>query len=197
MPTLSLGGKVIATQTGAAEPVLADNVVFGPSRHIVKIEQTVKNSRFVSVVNNNEQPITDFNCSITPSFANSKILVQYSFDTSAASTMTAYSYIERKIGTGAYGKLSGMMGAATGTTNNSPALSHAGTYINWMCYKHAGMYQDTPSYTLGEAIEYRIGVRSESTGSNGIAIYVGSTQRDNSIYHPRTASILILMEVAA
>ena len=28
MPTLSLGGKVIATQTGAAEPVLADAVTF-------------------------------------------------------------------------------------------------------------------------------------------------------------------------
>ena len=165
MPTLSLGGKVIATQTGSAEPVLADNVVYAKAtKAIVKIEQTVKNNRFLAAAATTEQIITDFNCSITPSLANSKILVQYSFDTSSDSTLTAYTYIERKIGTGAYAKLSGMMGEDTGSSNNSPALSHGGGgQYNWMCYKHAGMYQDTPSYTLGEQITYRIGLLSEST----------------------------------
>ena len=195
MPTLSLGGKVIATQAGSAEPVLADNVVYSKAtKSIVKIEQTVKNNRFVAAAAVTEQLITGFNCSITPSLPNSKILVQYSFDTSSENTLTAFTYIERKIGTGAYAKLSGMMGESTNSSSNSSALSHGGTYVNWMCYKHAGMYQDTPSYTLGESIEYRIGVRSESTS---LTIHVGSTARDNSFYHPRTASILILMEVAA
>ena len=193
MPNLILGNTTVMTES-AGTATLSSNVVFGPSRHIVKIEQTVKNNRFVAAANTNEQLIPDFNCSITPSFANSKILVQYSFDTSSGSTLTAYTYIERKIGTGAYAKLSGMMGEGTAGNNNSPALSHGGTYTNWMMYKHAGMYQDTPSYTLGEAITYRIGVRSESTS---LTIHVGSTARDNSFYHPRTASILILMEVAA
>ena len=59
--------------------------------------------------------------------------------------------------------------------------------------KRAGMYLDSPSYTLGDAIQYRIGLRNEATSAT---IYVGRTSRDNTLYHPRTASILICMEVA-
>jgi hypothetical protein len=60
--------------------------------------------------------------------------------------------------------------------------------------KRSGMFLDTPSYTLTDAVQYRIGVRNE----NGAAtIYVGITGRNSTIYHPVTASILILTEITS
>lgn len=192
MPTFTLGGKTLATQTGTNEPVLGSNVLFNPSRHILKIEQTVKRNRWEGAGNTNEQLITDLNCSITPDFANSKILVSYNFDTSAGATLTAFAYMERDIAGAGWAKLSAMMGESNGV-NNSEAISHAGIYANWMLNNHSRMFLDTPSYTLGQTISYRIGCRTENTS---YPIYVGSTQRDSTQFHPRTSSIITLMEVA-
>ena len=101
--------------------------------------------------------------------------------------------MERDIASGGYAKLTGIMGTDPGGSLGDSSLSHAGSTHTWMMFKHAGMYLDSPSYTLSQAITYRIGVQSESSG---IPVLVGKTHRDNTKYHPRTASILILMEVA-
>ena len=168
------------------------NLTF-PADHIIQIQQTVKQSRFVGAGNTDEQLVTDYNCSITPAKAGSKILVQYSFDTSAGATVTARTYMERDIGGAGYSKLAGIHGADPGGSLGDPSLSHGGTYVNWMMYKHAGIYLDSPTYTLTNAITYRIGVHCENAS---YPIHVGSTQRDDTAYHPRTASILMLMEVS-
>ena len=173
---------------------IADFGSGGTAGHIIQVVQTVKADRFLSTGNTSEQLVPGYNCSITPRKAGSNILVNYAFDTSASTTLTARTYMERDIGGGGYSKLTGIMGDDPGGSNGDPSLSHGGTYANWMCYRHAAMYLDSPSYTLGQAITYRIGVQSEHSS---YPVYVGTTHRDSSQYHPRTASILVLMEVIA
>jgi hypothetical protein len=187
-----IGSKRSSSLVSFDEGTIGSGVVF-PTDHIIQIVQTVKNDTFVGANNTNEQLITGYNCEITPHNPASKILINYSFDTSATVALTARSYIERDIGGGGYSKLTGMMGNDPGGSAGDPSLSHAGTYPNWMMYKHAGMYLDSPSYSLGNSITYRIGIQSEVSSN---PVYVGTTQRDNTQYHPRTASILILMEVS-
>ncbi|OUU46733.1 MAG: hypothetical protein CBC12_10730 [Candidatus Puniceispirillum sp. TMED52] len=191
MADIKLDGLTLAS-TANSKAVLDSDVVF-PAGHIIQIVQTVKNDTFVGANNTNEQLITGYNCEITPHKSGSKILIHYAFDTSASQTITARSYIERDIASGGYSKLTGAMGNDPGGSAGDPALSHAGTTHNWLSLRRAGIYLDSPTYSFGNKITYRIGVQSELTNT---PIYVGTTQRDNSQYHPRTASILILMEVS-
>ena len=191
MTDIKLNNSTLATASGSTI-TLNSGVVF-PAGHIIQIVQTVKNDTFVGANNTNEQLITGYNCVITPHKTGSKILIHYAFDTSASQTITARSYIERDIASGGYSKLTGAMGNDPGGSAGDPALSHAGTTHNWLSLRRAGIYLDSPTYSFGNKITYRIGVQSELTNT---PIYVGTTQRDNSQYHPRTASILILMEVS-
>ena len=188
--TVSTSGNT--TLAGAANNLgsIASATNF-PAGHIIQVVQTVKQDTF-SMASQSETLITGYNISITPSKASSKILVNYSFDTGTSTSITAYAYMQRKIGSADWAHLAGIHGAASGGTP-LPALSHGGGENAWELQKRAGMYLDSPSYTLGDAIQYRIGLRNEATSAT---IYVGRTSRDNTLYHPRTASILICMEVA-
>ena len=62
----------------------------------------------------------------------------------------------------------------------------------WHASNYAGMYLDSPSYTLGASVQYKIGTQSENTT---YAMYVGSTQRGGA-YHAATASVMIGLEIA-
>ena len=197
MADLILGSTTVLSETSGTVTLgglstIGSTVTF-PTGHIIQVVQTAKTSRFIAAGNVNEQLVTDYNCSITPAKAGSKILINYSFDTSASGTVTARSYMERNIGGGGYSKLAGIHGDDPAGSVGDPSLSHGGSNNNWMCFKHAGMFLDTPSYSLTNVITYRIGIQSENTS---MPIYVGSTHRDSTGYHPRTASILLLMEVA-
>ena len=46
MPTLSLGGKVIATQTGSAEPEIPSTVSVTPTGAIVQQAQTINDKNY-------------------------------------------------------------------------------------------------------------------------------------------------------
>ena len=85
------------------------------------------------------------------------------------------------------------MGTDPGGSLGDPSLSHAGTSDNWLLQRQAGCYLDSPSYSAGNAVTYRIGVQGEVSS---VPVYIGKTQRDNSQYHPRTTSVLTLMEIA-
>jgi hypothetical protein len=188
MAQLKLKDTIIMSDSSGT-PAFTNDVSF--PGHIIQIVQKVKSDAFVSAGNQSEQIITGYNCSITPQKTGSKILINYVFDTSSQGALTARSYMERDIGDGGFSKLTGIMGTAAG--GGAASLSHAGITSNYMQERFAGFYLDTPSYSSGQAISYRIGVQSESTT---YLIHVGRTNRDSDAYHPRTASILILMEVS-
>jgi hypothetical protein len=186
--TLSGTANNLGTATAGT---LSSGVIF-PAGHTMQMVQSVKQDSF-SKVGTGETLVPGYDCSITPIKASSKILVHWNFDTCSSTSMTAYAYMERKIGSAAWAKLTGAMGTPSGTSN-SAAISHAGGENDWEMHKRTGMFLDTPSYTLTDAVQYRIGINNESTSAT---LYVGITGRNNTIYHPVTASILILTEVSA
>ena len=197
MPTLSLGGQTLATQTGSDGPTLSPvsfhtDQVF-PTGHVIQTVQVVKNDSEVLPANLSENIISNWTLIITPQKANSKILVYYSFDTSWGTALTARSFMQRSTNSGGnFSDLTGAMGTDAGTIGKY-SLSHAGVEQNWMLERQSGFYLDSPSYTLGASVQYRIGCQSESAS---YGIHIGQTQRNNTIYHPRTASIMIGMEIA-
>ena len=198
MPTLSLGGQTLATQTGSDGPTLSP-VTFHtdqafPTGHVIQTVQAIKNEAEVLPANTSENLISNWTLIITPQKASSKILVYYSFDTCWSTTLTARSYMERSVDSGGtFAKLTGAMGSDPGGSLGDPSLSFAGAYANWHPVKQSGSYLDTPSYTLGASVQYRIGCQSESSSPG---IYIGQSHRDSTGYHPRTASVMIGMEIA-
>ena len=164
-----------------------------PAGHIIQTTQVVKQDTFVMAGSTaqTETPIPGLSCDITPIKASSKILVNYKLSRSGVSK-TGYVYMQRKIGTAAFAHLDGIHG--TGDTA-LPAIGHAGGDNAWEMHENSAMYLDSPSYSLGNVLSYRIGVRSESTDGDS-NIWINKTRRDNTLYHPRAASIIILMEVA-
>ena len=131
---------------------------------------------------------------VTPQKASSKILVCYQFDTGWSTSLTARTYMQRSVDSGStFAKLTGTMGSDPGGSLGDPSLSHGGVNASWMLERQSGFYLDTPSYTLGASVQYQIGCASESAS---VGIHIGQTNRDSSGYHPRTASIMIGMEIA-
>jgi len=198
MPTLSLGGQTLATQTGSDAPVLGSVTLNSsqafPTGHVIQTVQAIKNEAEVLPANTSENLISNWTLIITPQKASSKILVYYSFDTCWSTTLTARSYMERSVDSGGtFAKLTGAMGSDPGGSLGDPSLSFAGAYANWHPVKQSGSYLDTPSYTLGASVQYRIGCQSESSSPG---IYIGQSHRDSTGYHPRTASVMIGMEIA-
>ena len=103
--------------------------------------------------------------------------------------------MERSVDSGStFAKLTGAMGSDPGGSLGDPSLSHAGVNATWMLERQSGFYLDSPSYSLGVSVQYRIGCVSESTATG---IHIGQTNRDSTGYHPRTASIMIGMEIAS
>ena len=198
MPTLSLGGQTLATPTGSDAPILG-SVTLNPNQsfpagHVIQTVQAIKNDSEVLPANTSENVISNWTLIITPQKAGSKILVYYSFDTCWSTTLTARSYMERSVDSGStFAKLTGAMGSDPGGSLGDPSLTFAGAYANWKLEKHAGFYLDTPSYTLGASVQYQIGCQSESSSPG---IYIGQSHRDSTGYHPRTASVMIGMEIA-
>ena len=84
MPTLSLGGQTLATQTGSDGPTLSPvsfhtDQVF-PTGHVIQTVQVVKNDSEVLPANTSENIISNWTLIITPQKASSKILVYYAFE---------------------------------------------------------------------------------------------------------------------
>ena len=198
MPTLSLGGQTLATQTGSDAPVLGSVTLNStqsfPTGHVIQTVQAIKNEAEVLPANTSENLISNWTLIVTPHKAGSKILMYYSFDTCWSTTLTARSYMERSVDSGStFAKLTGAMGDDPGGSAGDPSLTFGGAHSNWKLEKHAGFYLDTPSYTLGASVQYRIGCQSESSSPG---IHIGKTHRDSTGYHPRTASVMIGMEIA-
>ena len=163
------------------------------SGHVIQVVQAIKHDREILPSTTSENIISDWTLSITPHKEGSKILVYYSFDTGFNGALTARTYMVRSVDSGSsFSNLTGAMGT-DGGSDGKASLSHSGTDETWMCFKQSGMYLDSPSYTLGNSVQYRIGCQSESTAGG---IYIGSTKRGGTIYHPRTASVMLGQEIA-
>ena len=162
-----------------------------PVGTIIQTVQTTKTA-IASTATTSEYIVPGFNVSITPKQGNSNILLQWKFDRGATTSITAKAFIERLIEGGSYAKLDGCMGDSG--QGGAPAISHAGGEHAWMTQGESGMYIDDPAYVIGNEITYRVGVHNESSTAT---VYVGTTSRNNTTYHPNTAAIIQALEISA
>tara|TARA_R100000329_G_scaffold8992_1_gene10273 strand:+ start:109 stop:738 length:630 start_codon:yes stop_codon:yes gene_type:complete len=123
--------------------------------------------------------VTGMSKDITPTAASSKIKVTMSFDAdidnSTNNTSVAFFIIDRQVASGSFSEIAGIAlgGNSIGTGNfyNSTAI----------------IYLDSPSYTLGNAITYKM---------KTLLLSSGATISVSQSNYPRTSSI-ILEEIAA
>ena len=124
--------------------------------------------------------VTGFSKAITPTAASSKIKVTFSFDydieENGDSNVLGFVYIARQVASGSFSKIAGI---ALGARNVGAGNEYNGSAIITL---------DSPTYTLGNAITYKLQCENYSSGST-----ISITQNDGV---PRTSHI-ILEEIAA
>ena len=134
---------------------------------------------------------TDFGMSqaITPTTTGSKILVCVSVDINAGGFGVVK--VVRDIASGGYGDITGMRGDARGSNRKRTLFGGNNVSLGGS----ACTFLDSPSYSAGNAITYKVQWMTESS----ITVYRnrrGSGDSD-AVYHHTNASILTLMEVGS
>ena len=123
--------------------------------------------------------VTGFSKAITPTAAGSKIKVTFSFDydieENSDANVLGFVYFARQVASGSFSKIAGI---SLGARNVGAGNEYNGSAI---------IYLDSPSYSLGDAITYKMRCENYSSGST-ISVSASNT--------PRTSTI-ILEEIAA
>lgn len=155
-----------------------------------KILQIVSASKgdIQSWTGQSETELTNLAPTITPSSASNKILVLGTlYSSSDTAQVTAYNVVKRSINSGSFTIIGNH--ATASDSNSTQAHGHGGNFRNLM--NSSINFLDSPNTT--QAIVYKWFFRSEITSTT----YINKTGRNNTVYHPKTVSVLTLMEVAA
>ena len=139
-------GQVL-TSTGAGSPP-----AFEASGKILQVVQTVKTDTFSHEVSDTSFHSTGFQVSITPIKASSKILLMYSVHIGSDTNNRVYLQIQRSINSGSYTAI------GIGDTISNRFRATTGSMLHHGGDKrvHAAHYLDSPSYSLTNAIIYRL-----------------------------------------
>jgi len=134
--------------------------------------------------------ITNLAPTITPSSASNKIFVLGTlYSSSAIAQVTAYNVVERSINSGSFTIIGNH--ATASDSNSTQAHGHGGPFSGtWNLMNSSINFLDSPNTT--NAIVYKWFMQSE-----GGTMYINRTGRHNTVYHPKTISVLTLMEVSA
>ncbi len=133
------------TLTGA---VTGDN-----SGKILKVEQTVKTDTFSQeVTDTSVWHSTGLQVSITPTQASSKILLMYSVIIGSDTNNRVHLQIQRSINSGSYTAI----GLGDTISNRFRATTTSMLHHGGDQRVHATHYLDSPSYSVGNAIIYRL-----------------------------------------
>ena len=176
----------------------ANGLEYGTAGRILQLVTNEKGD-VVSVSGQNNgssfADLTGINVTITPTVANSKILVQFCLGKVAHSSNSTGVRFTRSVAGGSATEIK--IGDADGnrrrvTTNimgaNLINAAHAMTFYH--------QFVDTPTYSVGQAIVYQMQVNNEGSGN----FYVnrsGDDSNDSYIYRGRAFSTITAMEVSA
>ena len=203
MPTFSLGSKTIATQAGAAQPVIASNVRF-PAGHVgIKSYSVINNAWWSGDATSETELFTGsggFTSEIiTPVSANSKFLIIGFFGSATTSQTnrdyTAGFFLIRSINSGNY-EYSDIIGTDNGTNDKVMTQTrgwayntgHTGPPINF-----SGI--DAPAHN-GSPIRYRINYQCQSSTYPLIMNGTPDFSTSAGIHRALTTSIMNIIEIA-
>tara|TARA_X000000950_G_scaffold281036_1_gene376850 strand:- start:571 stop:1191 length:621 start_codon:yes stop_codon:yes gene_type:complete len=187
-PSTTTGNAAIElTVPGTGSSTLATTATAG------KILQVVSASKgdIQSWSGTTKTEITGLAPTITPSSASNKILVLGTlYSSSDTAQVTAYNVVERSINSGSFTIIGNH--ATASDSNSTQAHGHGGNFSGtWNLMNSSINFLDSPNTT--QAIVYKWFFQSEISGTT----YINRTGRNNTVYHPKTISVLTLMEVAA
>jgi len=179
---------IVDTDMLAANAVNSAKLASGAGGKILQVIQTVKtdttstSSQIPSV-----SDVTGMSVDITPSASNSKILISYHLNIGASSNVIAFFRLNRKIASGSFSEIF----VGTGTPGATGYYATTVIYVNndYMA-QSTSCFLDTPSYTLGDTITYKLTYAGHSGGTITLNGYTGSSNY-------LTTSSITAQEVAA
>ena len=182
-------GELGSVVTGSPNLNLS-NATF-PAGHIIQITSNTKLDTFTT--NNIDVDVTGFTGTITPKVATSKIFVMISCTLgSGTSTTQGHLRLKRQVASGSFAEIGG--GTATGDRVSGIAQT-AGSesqHTNQVGYH----FLDSPSFTLGQVINYKI-TASGQTPAGNYNVHIGKSRNDaNADYQSYMPATVTLMEIA-
>ena len=173
-----------------------DGLPAGSAGGIIQVKNTTKTDPWAhpGTYSNYEQ-VTGLNVSITPTRADSKILITASVNFSTA-YWQGYGALYKKVGAGSYAIVDGAVGAANGSAPrySFSCLQYGGSTAAQNQYHGSLTYLDSPS-TIS-AVTYSIALRGYS---NTYAVYCNRNHDDSRTsndYYGRGASFITAREVS-
>ena len=133
----------------------------------VKTDTTSTTSQIPSVVD-----VSGMSVAITPSASSSKILISYHLNIGSNTNAIAFFRLNRKIASGSFSEI--FVGSVTPATTG-----YYGTTViyNNDAYMHqsTACFLDTPSYTLGDEVTYKLTYGSHNGNNITLNGYTGTT----------------------
>ena len=202
--TVSLKGPSSTTGNGAIELIVPGTgsstlATTATAGKILQVVHIFKGDRFTSN-SNSMTDVTNLSVTITPTAANSKILIQGSINGGTnRNNLDSASAIRtmRSIAGGSFSDDNKLNGATDGSRQRITFRCLAAAYNNDHMpggFHFSGV--DDPSYSVGNAIIYKIQVQCQNSY---IFILNGNSSNSNNsdIYQSRSMSSLIAMEISA
>ena len=170
------------------------------SANIVQVQRTFKGTRFATN-STSFTDITGLNCSITPKFANAKIIVTCTMGACGTETNNLDNgpalRVVRNIAGGGYGVGSGLVGDTDGSR-----LRFTMRGAGW-AYNHDHMpggvgftLVDDPSYSVGQALNYKVQIMCQDGNVPFRLNGNGLNANNGAIHQGRSCSTLVLQEIA-
>jgi hypothetical protein len=162
-----------------------------PAGHVLQVTSNTKTDTFTT--NNIDVDVTGFTGTITPHVATSKILVMISCTLGSGTSSTqGHLRLKRQVASGSFTQIGG--GTATGNRVSAIAQT-AGSesqHTNQVGYH----FLDSPSFTQGQAINYKI-TASGQTPAGNYNVHVGKSRNDaDSDYMSYMPATVTLLEIA-
>jgi len=165
----------------------------GSSGKILKVENFVYKNNSSTTSSNNSYVATPLTLSITPTAASSKIYINYNIIVSVNNNVRNGHVIYRDINGGGFGAHTDFRHVVNGSNQRLSGISNGGNeYTPYHC---SNSFLDSPSYTLGNAISYKIYNWAESNST--IWINRIFSNDSSSASYGVGVSTMTLMEVAA
>ena len=174
--------------------------IHSSSANIIQVQKTFKGTRFTSS-NTSFVDITGLNVSITPKFADSKIIVTCSMGACGTNinnldfgpALRCY----RSIDGGSYSEGSGMVGDTDG--NRARFTMRGAGWAHNTDHMPGGVgftLIDDPSYSVGNSITYKVQVACQN--SSYVFVLNGNVHNPNDtyIYSGRSCSTIMVQEMA-
>ena len=160
---------------------------------ILKIENFVYKSTASTTTSNNSYVATPLTCTITPSAANSKIYLAYSLIIGPGNNYRSGAAVYRDINSGGFSQLSGLQHDVNGSNQRLSNITNGAN--QWTPQTVSNTFVDSPSYSVGNTISYKLYGWAETNGTLWINRITANDSTSDT--YGVGVSTMTLMEISA